>query len=75
MKKYVKIFAIVIWIIVAFLVVDSAFAALSVPNTILNIVGLLGLVIFGFISYASKCFTSWKSYNKKLKINDDEKSN
>lgn len=71
MKKYVKIFAIVIWIIIAFLVVDSAFAALSMPNTILNIVGLLGLIIFGFISYASKCFTNWKKYEKTTTPSDD----
>lgn len=71
MKKYLKILGFVIWVILTIIVVDALFSMMTLPSTIANILGIIGLVLYGFISYASKCFTNWKKYEKIITPSDD----
>lgn len=71
MKKYLKILGFVIWVILTIIIVDALFSMMTLPNTIANVLGIIGLVLYGFISYASNCFTNWKKYEKITTPSDD----
>lgn len=52
---------ILIWLACAFAIASFAFSMLSAADSIANIFGVLCLMVFGYISYATKCFT--KNFN------------
>lgn len=71
MKKYLKILGFVIWVILTIIVVNTLFGMLTLPNTIANIFGVIGLVLYAYISFASNCFTSWEKYERIISKNCD----
>lgn len=53
-----KIFvSLLIWLLCLVVVLELGFGALTLPDTIANIFGVVILAVFAFISYKTKCFT------------------
>lgn len=71
MEKYLKILGFVIWVILTIIIVDALFSMMTLPNTIANVLGIIGLVLYSFISYASRCFTNWQKYEKTTTPSND----
>jgi len=57
-----------IWVILTILAIDLAFELVSMPNTFLNIGGLVFLIGYGCISYKTKCLTFIKTKKENEKI-------
>lgn len=52
-----KVVAFVSWVLMTFLVIDACFEAVNKANTIVNIMGTLGIVLWILISVATNCLT------------------
>ena len=59
-KKFVKI---LLWGLCLLFVIEFSCGLISAADTFLNVLGLVIMLIFGFMSYKTKCFTTIK--NKK----------
>lgn len=59
MKKLmkIKIFGIVIWFILTLCVCNYIGMGLSMANTLINIVTVIGSLLWAFITIDTKCFT------------------
>ncbi len=62
-----QIVRFLIWVILTISVIDLAFELISMPNTFLNIGGVIFLIGYGCISYKTKCLTF-----KKTKKEDEK---
>ena len=71
MEKYLKILGFVIWVILTIIIVDALFGMITLPSTIANVFGIIGLVLYGFISLTSRCFTNWKKYEETTTPSND----
>jgi hypothetical protein len=56
-KNNLKLFLFIIWFILTILIVNKLFFALSIASTLYNVLGFLGLVVWGIFSFETKCFT------------------
>lgn len=52
-----KVVAFVSWVFMTFLVIDACFEAVNKANTIVNIMGILGINLWILISVATNCLT------------------
>ena len=52
-----KLLLFIIWFILTILIVNKLFFALSIASTLYNVLGFLGLVVWGIFSFETKCFT------------------
>lgn len=52
-----KVVAFVSWVLMTFLVIDTCFEAVNKANTIVNIMGVLGINLWILISVATNCLT------------------
>lgn len=52
-----KVVAFVSWVLMTFLVIDACFEAVNKANTIVNIMGILGINLWILISVATNCLT------------------
>ena len=56
-ENNLKLFLFIIWSILTILIVNKLFFALSIASTLYNVLGFLGLVVWGIFSFETKCFT------------------
>lgn len=52
-----KVVAFVSWGLMTFLVIDACFEAVNKANTIVNIMGILGINLWILVSIATNCLT------------------
>lgn len=52
-----KVVAFVSWVLMTFLVIDACLEAVNKANTIVNIMGILGINLWILISVATNCLT------------------
>lgn len=52
-----KVVAFTSWALMTFLVIDACFEAVNKANTIVNIMGILGINLWILISVATNCLT------------------
>lgn len=52
-----KVVAFVSWVLTTFIVIDACFEAINKANTIVNIMGILGINLWILISVATDCLT------------------
>lgn len=52
-----KVVAFASWVLMTFLVIDACFEAVNKANTIVNIMGILGINLWILISVATNCLT------------------
>lgn len=52
-----KVVAFVSWVLITFLVIDACLEAVNKANTIVNIMGILGINLWILISVATNCLT------------------
>jgi len=57
-ENNLKLFLFIIWVILTILIVNKLFFALSIASTLYNVLGFLGLVVWGIFSFETKCFTN-----------------
>lgn len=67
-----KFLTIAVWVILTILVMDLSFMLISLPDTILNIVGALTLCVWVVLSYYTRCLTKILTL---IKTKKDEKNN
>ena len=53
-------FLLVFWALTTLCIVEMAFAALTASDTFFNVVAILLLASYGWLSYITKCFTKIK---------------
>lgn len=59
-----KFVSLLIWLLSLIVVLEIGFGALTLPDTIANLFGIVLLAFFAFLSYRTKCFTLI-DFNKK----------
>lgn len=52
-----KVVAFVSWVLMTFIVIDACLEAINKANTIVNIMGILGINLWILISVATDCLT------------------
>lgn len=67
-----KFLLIALWVIATFIVIDFSFMLVSLPDTMLNIIGALILSVWGVLSYYTRCLTKILTLIKRRK--DEKKS-
>lgn len=63
---------IALWVIATFIIIDFSFMFVSLPDTMLNIIGALILCVWGVFSYYTRCLTKILTL---IKRKNDEKKN
>lgn len=60
-----KIVRFIFWLVVTCGVLTITTTMISAPSTVELLVGLTALVLYGWISYRTRCFTNWFKSKKK----------
>lgn len=53
-----------VWALCLLGVIEGGFALISASDTLLNLIGILLIVVFAFISYKTHCFINIKNSKK-----------
>lgn len=67
-----KFLTIAVWVILTILVMDLSFMLITLPDTVLNIIGAIVLAVWIVATYKTRCLTR---ILKHIKTKRDEKNN
>lgn len=58
--KHKKFILLLCWVLCLIGVLELAFAALTMSDTLFNVLGFILLTVFAYVSYQTNCFTNIK---------------